>query len=555
MLVYVFDSNLKKVDVLKKCTFIQYEVKTRDIGRITINAEIVEENKYLLNDKEQYYFVVDGKHFYRMTKCERDSDGEFSESYVIEGVHSLAILSQRVIDGTVNISTLSANAIYLLIRNYFTLADDKRKIYIAITVDSNALDHCTKIEEQITGGYVWDKVKEYLDVDNLSIEMYPIMEVDNVGVLSITGFTAMVYYGTDRRSGNSSNNVPVVFSQQLSNVSNTTYINDDESYKNNAYVAGEGEGSQRKWYNIDINTDVDLGIKTGIGRHELWIDARDIQSDVDEDTTLTDEQYENEIKERAKEKGLENNRKTSYSATVVQDNKYIYEKDYKNGDFVTVKDDELGLVFDVQVTSVIHSTTDYSDDVIDIELTYGVQYDDPIEKIKQIVGNQETIKNNVKYLDDLIGKDYVSDFVKKMYLLMHPVGSIVIETTGVNPQTVYGGSWVSWGSGKVPVGVDASDTDFGESEKTGGEKTHTLEKKEVPNAKGNITFHGAGSGGTAVQGTSGICSNGTSVNGYSYQKQTGAWSVGRVDFNLGFGGGAHNNLQPYITCFMWKRIS
>lgn len=538
MLVYVFDSNLKKVDVLRKCTFIQYEVKTRDIGRITINAEIVDENKYLLNDKEQYYFVVDGKHFYRMIRCERDSDGEFSESYVIEGVHSLAVLSQRVIDGTVSISTLSANAIFLLVRNYFTVADDKRKIQIAITVDSNALDHCTKVEEQITGGYVWDKVKEYLDMDNLSIEMFPVMEVDNVGVLSITGFTAKVYYGADRRVGNNSNNVPVVFSQQLSNISNTTYINDDEDYKNNAYVAGEGEGSQRKWYNVDINTDIDIGSKTGIGRHELWIDARDIQSDVDEDTKLTDEQYENEIKERAKEKGLENNRKTSYSATVIQDNKYIYEKDYKNGDFVTVKDDELGLVFDVQITSVVHSTTDYSDDVTDIELTYGIEYDDPIEEIKQIVGNQEIIKNNVKYLEDLIGKDYVSEFVKKMYLLMHPVGSIVIETTGINPQTIYGGTWVSWGSGKVPVGVDALDTDFGESEKTGGEKIHKLTIDEIP--KHSHEYYSPIV--QQVQATN----TGTTYGNYNKAYKIGTTSAG--------GDGAHNNLQPYITCFMWKRI-
>lgn len=140
--------------------------------------------------------------------------------------------------------------------------------------------------------------------------------------------------------------------------------------------------------------------------------------------------------------------------------------------------------------------------------------------------------------------------------MIYPIGSVIENANAnFNPNTAFPGTTWERIKGKVLVGVDEDDADFETAGKTGGEKTHTLAKTEVPNAKGNITFHGAGSGGTAVQGTSGICSNGTSVNGYSYQKQTGAWSVGRVDFNLGFGNGAHNNLQPYETVYIWKRTA
>lgn len=38
---------------------------------------------------------------------------------------------------------------------------------------------------------------------------------------------------------------------------------------------------------------------------------------------------------------------------------------------------------------------------------------------------------------------------------------------------------MAWGAGKVPVGVDDSDTDFATVEKTGGEKTHTLTVDEL----------------------------------------------------------------------------
>ena len=129
-----------------------------------------------------------------------------------------------------------------------------------------------------------------------------------------------------------------------------------------------------------------------------------------------------------------------------------------------------------------------------------------------------------------------------------PVDSVYISYSQSSPAGLIGGVWERiensflWGCGE-------GDAIGG----TGGEKTHTLAKTEVPNATGHIIFHGAGSGGTAVQNTSGICSNATSVNGYSYQRQTGAMSVGQVNLNLGFGGGAHNNMPPYTNVSVWRR--
>lgn len=58
--------------------------------------------------------------------------------------------------------------------------------------------------------------------------------------------------------------------------------------------------------------------------------------------------------------------------------------------------------------------------------------------------------------------------------VLYPVGSIYMSTVATNPGVGMGGTWVAWGSGRVPVGFDAADTDFNASEKTGGAKTHTL---------------------------------------------------------------------------------
>ena len=128
----------------------------------------------------------------------------------------------------------------------------------------------------------------------------------------------------------------------------------------------------------------------------------------------------------------------------------------------------------------------------------------------------------------------------KQYLrdLLYPVGSIKMTTKNTNPSTYLGGTWTAWGSGKVPVGVDASDTDFKTVEKTGGEKTHTLTVDEMP-AHTHATYNvfptnTSGSAWVGAAGTSTASSYATSSAG---------------------GGGAHNNLQPYITCYMWKRTA
>lgn len=134
-------------------------------------------------------------------------------------------------------------------------------------------------------------------------------------------------------------------------------------------------------------------------------------------------------------------------------------------------------------------------------------------------------------------------FVKAALLAMNPVGSIAFNVTGTNPSTYIGGTWVAWGSGRVPVGVDAGQTEFDTAEETGGAKTHTLTTSEMP-------VHNHGAAYDAV-GWNAWTINGSGTAGYI--AQSGA-NVSLTTQNAG-SGAAHNNLQPYITCYMWKRTA
>lgn len=106
---------------------------------------------------------------------------------------------------------------------------------------------------------------------------------------------------------------------------------------------------------------------------------------------------------------------------------------------------------------------------------------------------------------------------KSLIDLVYPVGSIYMSVNNTNPTSLFGGTWVAWGSGRVPVGVNTSDSDFNAVEKTGGAKS--------------ITFTPSISTTTTEGGTDGF----PAVSSVSANQST--VSV----------------LQPYITCYMWKR--
>lgn len=138
----------------------------------------------------------------------------------------------------------------------------------------------------------------------------------------------------------------------------------------------------------------------------------------------------------------------------------------------------------------------------------------------------------------------ISDADNALFLKIYPVGSIYMSVNSTNPSTLFGGTWTAWGAGRVPVGVNASDTAFDTVEETGGAKTHTLTVAEMPN-------HDFG----PVSGTAFLTSGGgQTFQGYLAASGSGGiYSTGKTEAkgsNTPF-----NIVQPYITCYMWKRTA
>lgn len=120
---------------------------------------------------------------------------------------------------------------------------------------------------------------------------------------------------------------------------------------------------------------------------------------------------------------------------------------------------------------------------------------------------------------------------------IYPVGSLYTSTVSTNPGTILGvGTWVAFGAGRVMVGIDAGQTEFDTVEETGGAKTHTLTVDEMPAHTHTISSTTADGGGTNIV-------------------DMGVTASGSVTTGSAGGGAAHNNLQPYIIVYMWKRTS
>lgn len=180
----------------------------------------------------------------------------------------------------------------------------------------------------------------------------------------------------------------------------------------------------------------------------------------------------------------------------------------------------------------------------------------------------------------LITVETLRDFI-------YPVGSIYMSVNPTNPQTLFGGSWVTWGQGRVPLGIgNNGETNYITSDQTGGSEnsvathTHTINQSSSGSGTTSATITSSSNSATksltgsfqvfSFSGTtepSGIFTgkdntssrpagsgNGRTVVSLdaTHEHTTLNHTHTISNANAGTAGG---NRMPFVTCYMWKRTA
>lgn len=125
--------------------------------------------------------------------------------------------------------------------------------------------------------------------------------------------------------------------------------------------------------------------------------------------------------------------------------------------------------------------------------------------------------------------------------LIYPIGSIYLSVNSTSPQQLFGGEWEQI---KDKFLLSAGDTYSSGSE--GGEATHTLTVEEIPSH--NHTLSDPIDKNRIKLGSM------TGDTNWALTKRAANYDYS-LDTNNTGGGVAHNNMPPYLSVYVWKRIA
>lgn len=118
-------------------------------------------------------------------------------------------------------------------------------------------------------------------------------------------------------------------------------------------------------------------------------------------------------------------------------------------------------------------------------------------------------------------------------LAAYPVGSYYIAHHDTSPAELFGGTWHRIESRFLWACPSTSTIGL-----TAGEQTHTLTTSEIPSHTHAITYTDGGTG-----------------SGWGYSWEYGPQATDTTRIASTGGGGAHNNMPPYVNCAIWRRTA
>ena len=222
------------------------------------------------------------------------------------------------------------------------------------------------------------------------------------------------------------------------------------------------------------------------------------------------------------------------------DNNYTLEQDYKAGNLFTSATSSYEVAFGVKDKFM----NDYSWQIFTVTPTYSLINFGKDGRSLTFFGQDSNQKDTLTVLGDIVAPI----FLNKIF----PVGAVYITYDNNNPGTFLGGTWERFGQGRTLVGEgtgnDGSTSMSFTSNSTGGEFKHKLVLEEIPNHTHYILDQLA-DGNIGISGDPGGKSPYTRATERADRTKKYWWGT---TYPSG-GDKAHNNVQPYIVTYFWRR--
>ena len=371
-----------------------------------------------------------------------DSDGRLynsTQDFTVYGYEAAFILSERVTvptdadnknhDGYITYSKQPAETImYDLVRTQATEpSDSKRKIEeLTIKTHDTPSEHETAFKSRFKA--ITTDLQTLAEYSGLGFRIVPDLEsgklvfevlhgvnrkqdIDNIkdGIIDSAAINPNAY----------------IFSQDNKRVKKHTYTHDASAHKTMAYVAGEGDGADRKI--VKLFDDL-----TGLDRKEVLIDARDIQSSHTEvkvnDGTLSSDSSTTTTTTSGDEKLTEEQLMSRGTEKLQSDYRdvvnYEYESDvtdygeyYDLGDTTTYIDRKNGIRLDQQITAVEET---YENGIVTVTPTFGYTENTVSTQIQATQSAQLVERTGISKQFDKIQANLISTaelFAKHAYIM------------------------------------------------------------------------------------------------------------------------------------------
>lgn len=288
-------------------------------------------------------------------------------------------LFDRVINTTQNFKNQTTEDIVRNLVNTLAINSGDRKIPNIILGERKGLGKTRTM--QMTGDNLLDKIYELCKEDELSIHLRYDFENSKM--------VFEVWQGLNRVD-TQNENTWAIFSRNFENILEDEYSLDNTKYRNYAYVMGEveeetGTDSEGNTTKSKRRVDVVINrIQQGEERKELYVDARDIQSEKTDDEgnsiKIPEEEYKEMLKERGIEKLNECNKVETSNFNINPISNLEYKKDFDLGDKVIYKNDELGFNIEKRIIGITES---YENGNKTLDITFGDDYN--IKKVKGVI--------------------------------------------------------------------------------------------------------------------------------------------------------------------------